>query len=254
MEKLTITEIIDNMVDELSRTVELFSDSDKAQESMLIADINNELDRVSDLKNRIDFAMLISAEIGDVSVPTIDEIYKLESENDLPYEDNGMVDTEALYNSLGNMTSELRLKLQPELGDQNTPKEFSVYDFVMLTKRDYDVYDIDYDTSVTVCYIDDPDEDDYYSKFCNNIMKKVKMVEYYNDCCFTADWNYLIKSNIREFREFSKKNWAAIFQYENDTEEFVYQWIREIDSYMAGNVSDDFYETLVEFVDTLIAL
>ena len=91
MQKLTIKEIINNLIDELSRARELLADNQEAQESMLISDIDSELDRVSDLDERIDFAMLMSSEIGDISIPTINKIYELESKTELPYE-NGMVD------------------------------------------------------------------------------------------------------------------------------------------------------------------
>lgn len=107
MEKLTIKEIIHNLVDELSRARELLENSQEAQESMLISDIDSELDRVADLDERIDFAMLMSAHVNDVAIPTIDEIYELESKTELPYE-NGIVDTEAVYNMLDDVTAALK--------------------------------------------------------------------------------------------------------------------------------------------------
>ena len=113
MQKLTIKEIINNLIDELSRARELLADNQEAQESMLISDIDSELDRVSDLDERIDFAMLMSSEIGDVSIPTIDKIYELESKTELPYE-NGMVDTETVYNTLGDITATLKSEIECE--------------------------------------------------------------------------------------------------------------------------------------------
>ena len=113
MQKLTIKEIINNLIDELSRARELLADNQEAQESMLISDIDSELDRVSDLDERIDFAMLMSSEIGDVSIPTINKIYELESKTELPYE-NGMVDTETVYNTLGDITATLKSEIEYE--------------------------------------------------------------------------------------------------------------------------------------------
>lgn len=63
MEKLTVMEIIDNMVDELERAKELLADNEEAKNSMLLSDIDLELERAEDLKERISFAMLMSAEI-----------------------------------------------------------------------------------------------------------------------------------------------------------------------------------------------
>jgi hypothetical protein len=58
---------------------------------------------------------------------------------------------------------------------------------------------------------------------------------------------------MEKFRKFTAENWYENCQYENDNDEFIYQWINEIHQYMAGNVSEDFYDELVKFVKTLEA-
>lgn len=104
MKKLKIHEIINNMVDELLRARDILANNEEAESSMLISDIDAELDRAFDLKERIDFAMLMAAEKRDVAIPTIYKIYNLESITDLPYE-NGLVDTETVYNTISEITS-----------------------------------------------------------------------------------------------------------------------------------------------------
>lgn len=60
---------------------------------------------------------------------------------------------------------------------------------------------------------------------------------------------YALSHHIDKFKDFAKEHW--IMQYENDAEKFVCQWIKEINLYMAGYVSMDFYDTLNEFINTL---
>lgn len=125
----------------------------------------------------------------------------------------------------------------------------TLFDFVRTTKRDWDVYDNVYDAEVTVCYIDEDKE--LYDKFCNEIIKKVILIRQISDYSLEAKWTKLIEDNMEKFREFTRMHWHDEAQYEDDDDEFIYQWINEIHGYMAGCVSEDFYEVLVEFVKEL---
>lgn len=120
-----------------------------------------------------------------------------------------------------------------------------------LTEADYDTYDTVYDACVTICYIDEEDEarDNYY-KFCADIMKKAEM-EKQNGDILIVNWTKLIQDNMEKFKAFTEKHWR--YTYEDDEDEFIYQWINEIQAYMAGYVSESFYGVLVRFVDELEA-
>lgn len=122
----------------------------------------------------------------------------------------------------------------------------TLYEYLKMSEADYDTYDTVYDAVVTVCFIDE--ESDEYDKFCNSIIKKVDVVKIIGDS-LVVNWNELIERNMDKFKKFTEKHWR--YQYENDTDEFVYQWINEIHMYMAGYVSEDFYSTLNKFVDSL---
>lgn len=124
----------------------------------------------------------------------------------------------------------------------------TLYRYLRMSKNDFDTYDTKYDVSVTVCYTEK--EDDEYDKFCNGIIKKVNVVEINNNS-LTVNWSELIERNMDKFKEFTSKHWYASCQYEDDIDEFIYQWIEEIHGYMVGNVSEDFYSTLNDFVKTL---
>ena len=124
----------------------------------------------------------------------------------------------------------------------------TLFEYLQMTESDFDTYDTKYDTGVTVCHIYEEDEADEYDKFCNGIIKKVNVVEIHGDT-LTVNWSELIERNIDKFKKFTKKHWR--YQYEDNTDEFVYQWINEIHAYMAGYVGESFYSKLNKFVDSM---
>lgn len=109
--KLTIKETITNMVDELNRAEsvltwlytehpEIYSEIQNSElGDVLTQDIRDELERTDDLLERIDFAMLMSAQVRDVAIPTVYKIYETETNIELPY-DGDYVDTETVYNTI----------------------------------------------------------------------------------------------------------------------------------------------------------
>lgn len=125
----------------------------------------------------------------------------------------------------------------------------TLYEYLKMSEYDYDTYDTDYDAVVTVCYIDE--EEDEYDKFCNGIIKKVNVV-HIDVHYLTVDWTEMIERNMDRFKAFTKKNWYSNCQYEDDKDEFIYQWINEIHQYMAGNVPPDFYIELNKLVESLV--
>lgn len=122
----------------------------------------------------------------------------------------------------------------------------TLYEYLKMSEADYDTYDTEYDAVVTVCYIDE--ENDEYDKFCNGIIKKVDVIKINGDA-LTVNWCKLIERNMDKFKMFAREHW--IYDYEDDIDEFVYQWINEIHMYMAGYVSESFYSVLNKFVDSL---
>lgn len=122
----------------------------------------------------------------------------------------------------------------------------TLYEYLQMAENDFDTYDTKYDAGVTVCHI--YEENDDYDKFCNGIIKKVDVIKV-NKHSLTVNWSELIERNMSKFKEFTAKHWR--YQYEDDIDEFVYQWINEIHMYMAGYVSESFYTKLIEFVDSL---
>lgn len=114
---------------------------------------------------------------------------------------------------------------------------------------DCDVYDDVYDIGVTVCLPDQEDCD--YDRFCNEICRHVEADSVMGDGKIVARWSSLIENNIDAFRDFSEKYWHDYNFADYDDDEFVYAWIRELHYYIAGYVSDSFYEFLYDFVKRL---
>lgn len=123
-----------------------------------------------------------------------------------------------------------------------------LYDFLIMSQCDYDTYDKDYDGVITCVCIDD-EPTDFYDKFYHEMCKKVEIVEVTNGSNLICNWSELIERNLDKFKAFAKENWK--YAYEDDDDELIYQWIKEIHMYFAGYVSDNFYEKLCEFADTL---
>lgn len=124
----------------------------------------------------------------------------------------------------------------------------TLYEFMKMSECDYDTYDVDFDVVVTACLPDEDDDLDAYDKFCFEIIKKVNVVKA-TDTGLIVDWSGFIKRNIEQLREFTDEYWYN--NYADDEDEFVYQWINEIHAYLAGYVSEDIYEKLVELIETL---
>lgn len=132
-----------------------------------------------------------------------------------------------------------------------------LYDFLKMYEKDCDTSDIQYDTCVTVSFIDEDKAEDNYDKFCIELTKKVEIVSIfdYNFTCYgiVCDWSKLVTDNIEKFRAFTLDHWHKDAQYdgEDEQDDFILAWINEIHYLLAGYVSEDFYDVLVKFVETL---
>lgn len=124
-----------------------------------------------------------------------------------------------------------------------------LHELVKLSQADYDAYDTDFDTSVTVCYIGKINDD--YDRFCDEIIKKVEVIRIFPDSHIVVDWSKLIRDNMEMFRAFTEEYWDE--KYREDEDEFMYKWIEEIHLFMAGYAPEDFYGTLFKFAEALKA-
>lgn len=115
--ELMIHDIINNMIDELERAREILCDNEDAENSMLLSDIESSLERASDIKERIEFALIIATYVGMDNAKINfeyecdnaewrEKYLKAASEVELKYED-GVVSSEWAYNMASHMAREM---------------------------------------------------------------------------------------------------------------------------------------------------
>lgn len=118
-----------------------------------------------------------------------------------------------------------------------------IKDFILIKQDDYDVYDKDFDMSVTCCDIyplDEEQEQEYYYKVMDKVYGQVELIDWGDKGCeAVADWSGWIVNNWGRLTAFMQKHWEN--QYE-DPDDFTEQWIREIHLFFAGYANEEIYE------------
>ena len=129
----------------------------------------------------------------------------------------------------------------------------SLLDYLKKYPGDYDVWDNTFDMCVTVCS-PDSEEKTAYDNFVAEICDKVYMVYDGDDIEETdnpvADWYGFIEKNMEKFRNFTGRYWAC--EYEDD-DDYIEEWIVEINNLFAGYGSWKSYGNLAIFAKTLKA-
>lgn len=122
----------------------------------------------------------------------------------------------------------------------------TLYELLKITQTDFDTYDTVFDACVTACAFDKDDEakEDFYYKFFIGLTKFVTVLENAGESAVTCDWSEMIKRNFDVFKDFTRENWAE--NYDDDEDEFIYQWIEEINGFFAGFTSENVYKDFVE--------
>lgn len=127
-------------------------------------------------------------------------------------------------------------------------ERMTLFAYMDMHQEDIDTYDTEYDAVVTVCFMEEENAQDNYDRFCLDIIKKVE-VDSAAHGDVIVDWSGLIERNMEKFRAFTAEYWR--YQYKDDDEEFIYQWIREINYYLAGYVGENTYCALNELLQEL---
>lgn len=134
----------------------------------------------------------------------------------------------------------------------------TLYDFLKLVKADFDTYDTVFDTEVTVCcpmefFINSKEKDTenkWYDTFYDFILKHVEFVVKTGECSCVVNWYKFINDNIETFRECAnemwKKEWIYKYDGEPDDNDLTWEWINEINGWLAGYVSESEYKNFME--------
>ena len=122
MKELSIKDIIGNAIDELSRSLDLLMDNEDAYWSCLTSDIDSSLERMADVNDRIEFALLIAYHMGCInseydftseydccSKETLDRYLLAASDTELKYRD-GVLDYEWAYGAADGVAQKLYSK------------------------------------------------------------------------------------------------------------------------------------------------
>ena len=121
----------------------------------------------------------------------------------------------------------------------------TLYDFILQEQGDFDTYDTVFDVCVTVCEpyeYDEGEEKEYYDIFNDLIMKNVEVDYKKSDYECICKWNDFIEKNIETFRKAADELW---YHTPKNDDDLIYEWIREINSWMAGYVSESVYKKFV---------
>lgn len=121
----------------------------------------------------------------------------------------------------------------------------NLYDFLTLEKADFDTYDSVFDVCVTVCEpyeYEEGDEKEYYDIFNELMMKKVEVEEKTGECTCVCKWSDFITKNLDTFRSAADELWVRTPEPDDD---LIYEWIKEINAWMAGYVSESAYKKFV---------
>ena len=121
----------------------------------------------------------------------------------------------------------------------------TLYDFILQEQGDFDTYDTVFDVCVTVCEpyeYDEGEEKEYYDIFSDMIIKMVEVEEKTGECTCICKWSDFIKNNIETCRNAAEELWYSAPKEDDD---LIYEWIKEINSWMAGYVSESVYKKFV---------
>lgn len=117
----------------------------------------------------------------------------------------------------------------------------TLYEKIREEEYEFDTCDDVYDIIITTVDIDE--ENDWYSKFGNFIMKNVNVLEEAGGCDYVCDWSAFITENLSVFREAADAMWRRT---PKDDDDLTYEWIREIHFWLAGYVSESEYREFME--------
>lgn len=122
----------------------------------------------------------------------------------------------------------------------------NLYDFLKFEDSDFDTYDDTFDLEITVCVpYEGTSSGDWYDKFYNFILKHVNVIKKTGECSCIVDWSKFITDNLALFREIANDMWNE-GTVPTDDDDLVYEWIKELDGWLTGYVSEAHYHEFME--------
>lgn len=113
------------------------------------------------------------------------------------------------------------------------------------TNEDFDSCDTEFDIIVT-CVNPGEYGKEYYDLFTKYIYDNVSVIneetEQNNTVC---NWSEFVTKNYDILKQFADENW---YETPSDLDDFIYEWIKEINLWLAGYVGESAYETLYKML------
>ena len=117
--QLTIKDVVSNLIDALTaehnllskhELLEMAKNSQFKDEAAAAYELGAKVlyEQLPYILERIDMAMLMSAAVGDVALPTIGKIYEAEAPYDFPLSEDGFIDTEEVYNTIDDVVKDIK--------------------------------------------------------------------------------------------------------------------------------------------------
>lgn len=120
----------------------------------------------------------------------------------------------------------------------------TIWDLLKMEDADIDTYDTVFDICVTVDDITDMELKDFYYKFSAFIYHSVEVERIVRGGDAVCKWYDFIERNLEIFKAAAEELWENT--YDDDKEELIYQWIKEIGLWLAGYVSEGIYKLFME--------
>ncbi len=151
----------------------------------------------------------------------------------------------------GNMGSLTTIPNWKELLREPDPIAISVKDMLSVAGGNLNVADVDYNASISCVQMDFENSTNYYSKFYDLMVSNtyITSVESIHFSEVEANWSDLIEKNYELFESFSDMWWNDKYE---DKEEFIDEWIHELQAYFSGQVNEEVYKSAYEHFKDLV--
>lgn len=118
-------------------------------------------------------------------------------------------------------------------------ENINLYNWIKKKGHTCNTYDTQHRDVPIRVYVPQNKEEDkiYYHKFCEFILKHIKVITEINDRECVANWSTFIENNKEMFRRISAETWGRIPK----ADKFNYMWLEELEALMSHNGTEGMY-------------
>jgi hypothetical protein len=118
-------------------------------------------------------------------------------------------------------------------------ENINLYNWIKKKGHICNTHDMQYrDVPIKVYVQQNKGEDNtYYYKFCEFILKHIKVITEINDHECIVNWSTFIEDNKEMFRRISAETWGKVPK----ADKFNYMWLEELEALMSNNGTEGMY-------------